>query len=169
VAQKQAKTAGFQTMTVYFMQEGIPPNEMKKKPVEIMVLQDGDAITGLTFVPGNKDYPPSDLNQLAKMFKAAFMGEPIPKTHSNIGDTLLHYAQAENGQKLDNGYKLRYRTPNSGVTAEEGIFVAINKALPQKIQNEIHDRMSDVMRKTLNVYHSALHMPSADTGLAPQI
>lgn len=154
-------------MTVFLMQPGLPANEMKRS-VSIMAHENGHDIPAMTLIAGNPDFPISDLNQLALMMTAALMGQPLP-AHSGIGDARIHFAQAENGHKIDNGYKLRYRTPNSGVTAEEGVFIAINKALPPVLLSEVHERMNKAMRTTLNAYHAVTATPSADSAPTLQI
>lgn len=154
-------------MTVFMMQPGLPANPMKRS-VSIMAHENGHDIPALTLIAGNPDFPISDLNQLALIMTAAMMGQPLP-AHSDIGNAQIHYAQAENGQKIDSGYNLRYRTPNSGVTAEEGVFIAVNNTLPPSLLTEIHERMGKVIRNTLNAYHTGQQMPSADAAPKPQI
>lgn len=154
-------------MTLFLMQPGLPAGEMKRT-VSIMAHENGHDIPALTLIAGNPDFPVSDLNQLAAMMTGALMGQPL-LVHDDLGDSRIHYAQAENGQQLDHGYKLRYRTKNSGVSAEDGVFVAINEALPPYLQAEIHERFAKVIQSTLNAYHGKAPSPSADSTPVPQI
>lgn len=154
-------------MTVFMMQPGLPAGEMKRT-VSIVAHENGYDIPALTLIAGNPDFPVSDLNQLGTMMTGALMGQPLP-AHDDLGDTHIHYARAENGQMLDHGYKLRYRTKNSGVTAEDGIFVAINETLPPYIKTQVHERFAQVIQNTLNAYHGIAPHPSADAAPAPQV
>ena len=137
-------------MTLKFTtQHGLPTGPMKKS-VSIMVLEgNGYAIPALTLHAVNPDFPISDLNDLAAILVSQFNNKP-PPVRLDAGDYHLHYAQAENGVELRNGYNLVFRTPKSGVTASEGVFVSIDESLPSNIETEIRSRFPQVIRDTLD-------------------
>lgn len=153
-------------MTVFLMKPRLADDFDMKKSVTIMAHGADHDMPAVTLIPGNPDFPISDLTVLGQAMTAALMGLPVTP-QKDIGNSYIHYAQAENGEKLGNGYKLRFRTANSGITAEEGVFVAVNPSLPAAIQTEIHERFSKVIRNTLNAFHPGGLMPSP--GLPPTL
>ena len=155
-------------MTLFLMKPRLADDFEMKKSVTIMAHGADHDMPAVTLIPGNPDFPISDLTVLAQAMTSALMGMPVTP-QKDIGNSYIHYAQSENGEKLSNGYKLRFRTPNSGVTAEEGVFVAINPSLPEKIQTEIHERFSGVIRNTLNAFHPAAPVLSPGLSPAPRV
>ncbi|MDB5491955.1 MAG: hypothetical protein JWO78_1804 [Micavibrio sp.] len=151
---------------------GLPTGPMKKS-VSIMARDDnGNVMPAMTLYAANPDFPVKDLNKLAEIIASQFNNQPVPM-NLDAGDCHLHFARAKNGEQLSNGYNLVFRTPDSGITASEGVCIRLAHAVSPYVESEIHTRFAKVIASSFDAINMGMRRvaamaPKSGPDLAPQ-